>query len=147
MTLKFSIEGKAKAKQSTTQGKFGNYTKSDVVEYANWVKINFRTAYPRHDYKVFENKQLQIIVDEYREIPKLKPDWCKGISYKAFVEMSLADKIRPIVKPDCDNISKNILDALNGIAYPDDKQVVTLVIRKWYANKSLVRVTISEIGG
>jgi len=144
--LTFSIEGKAKAKQSMRQAKWGNYmTSLDVVEYANWVKLNFRMVYPQHDCKVFEDKPLQIIVDEYREVPKTKPKWCKEKNYKAFVDKALADKIRPIVKPDTDNISKNIKDALNKLAYPDDSQVVTEVIRKWYANKSMVRVSISEL--
>lgn len=146
MKLTFSIEGKAKAKQSVKNGKNSNYTPADMVEYANWVKLNFRIAYPRHDYNIFEGKPLQIIVDEYREIPKTKPKWCKGMNYETFKNKALADKIRPIVKPDTDNVSKNIKDALNKFAYPDDSQVVTEVIRKWYANKSLVRVSISEIG-
>lgn len=144
--LRFSIEGKAKAKQSTTQGKCGNYTQSDIVEYANWVKLNFRMAYPKHDYNIFEGKPLQIIVDEYREVPKTKPKWCKEKNYETFKNKALADVIRPIVKPDTDNVSKNIKDALNKLAYPDDSQVVTEIIRKWYANKSMVRVTITELG-
>lgn len=33
-------------------------------------------------------------------------------------------------KPDADNIAKSVLDALNGAAYEDDKQVVALVVVK-----------------
>ena len=36
-------------------------------------------------------------------------------------------------RPDCDNVGKACADALNGVAYADDAQVVELVIRKWYA--------------
>jgi Holliday junction resolvase RusA-like endonuclease len=39
----------------------------------------------------------------------------------------------PMKKPDCDNIVKIILDALNGVAYTDDKQVVDVRCRKCYA--------------
>lgn len=144
--LRFSIEGKATAKQSVKSGMQGHYTPSEMVEYANWVKLCFRMAYPQHDYKIFEGKPLMIIVDEYREIPKTKPKWCKEKNYQTFENKALGDFIRPIVKPDTGNISKNILDALNKLAYPDDSQIVTEVIRKWYANKSMVRVSISEIG-
>ena len=38
----------------------------------------------------------------------------------------------PVVKPDADNLAKAILDALNGIAYRDDKQVVSCAVRKRY---------------
>lgn len=54
-------------------------------------------------------------------------------------------KIKPTKKPDCDNIAKAILDALNGIAYDDDKQVVTLHIEKEYGAIGSVEVVIGEI--
>lgn len=36
------------------------------------------------------------------------------------------------LKPDVDNIAKIILDALNGVAFSDDKQVVLLQVGKFY---------------
>lgn len=33
-------------------------------------------------------------------------------------------------KPDLDNVAKAVLDALNGVAYADDAQVVSLVVNK-----------------
>lgn len=42
-------------------------------------------------------------------------------------------EIWPIRKPDLDNICKLVLDALNGMAYRDDTQVVVLDARKEYA--------------
>lgn len=41
--------------------------------------------------------------------------------------------IRPLKKPDTDNIAKLILDALEGYAYPSDAAVVTLNVSKWWA--------------
>lgn len=35
-----------------------------------------------------------------------------------------------IFKPDVDNIAKNVLDALNGVAFTDDRFVVSLLIEK-----------------
>ena len=34
-------------------------------------------------------------------------------------------------KPDCDNVAKAVLDALTGVAWDDDSQVVELVVKKW----------------
>lgn len=34
-------------------------------------------------------------------------------------------------KPDVDNIAKLVMDALNGVAYKDDSQVVELTVKKW----------------
>lgn len=38
----------------------------------------------------------------------------------------------PCVRPDCDKLARALLDALTGIAYHDDGQVVALTVRKCY---------------
>lgn len=38
----------------------------------------------------------------------------------------------PQTKPDIDNIAKSVLDALNGVAYIDDKQVYSLTCNKYF---------------
>ena len=40
----------------------------------------------------------------------------------------------PVKKPDADNVLKAISDALNGIAYDDDAQLVDVIIRKRYSD-------------
>lgn len=50
----------------------------------------------------------------------------------------------PTVKPDTDNIAKTILDALNGVAYADDKQVIKLSVEKFYDDNDCVVVNISD---
>jgi Holliday junction resolvase RusA-like endonuclease len=36
-------------------------------------------------------------------------------------------------KPDCDNLAKGVLDSLNGLAFHDDGQVVSLLVEKYHA--------------
>ena len=47
-------------------------------------------------------------------------------------------------KPDVDNIAKAVLDALNGIAYDDDKQITSLVIDKKYGEPR-IDVSMGEL--
>ena len=47
--------------------------------------------------------------------------------------------------PDMDNIIKVIADALNGIAYYDDSQIVDTAVRKFYSDEPRVVVKISEV--
>ena len=57
-------------------------------------------------------------------------------------------RIRCGTTPDLDNITKAVGDALNGICYGDDSQVVELVASKWYAARGegpCVEVTVGEI--
>ena len=50
-------------------------------------------------------------------------------------------------KPDADNIAKIILDALNGIAFSDDRNITDLKVRKEYTEdgRAFVRVTLYEL--
>lgn len=52
---------------------------------------------------------------------------------------------RPTKKPDADNIAKTICDALNGVAYDDDKQIAWLSVYKQYSENESIYVTIEEI--
>ena len=56
----------------------------------------------------------------------------------------LHNEIRPTKKPDCDNIAKICLDALNGLAYVDDSQVVCLSVSKMYAKEPKVVISLFE---
>ena len=51
----------------------------------------------------------------------------------------------PTKKPDIDNIAKLVLDALNGVAFHDDAQVVSLTARKDYAQLPCLCVTVWEV--
>lgn len=53
--------------------------------------------------------------------------------------------IYPTKKPDADNIAKIVLDALNGVAYTDDTQVVNLSVQKRYGEVAEVKVEITEV--
>ncbi|WP_225047434.1 RusA family crossover junction endodeoxyribonuclease [Lacticaseibacillus kribbianus] len=43
-----------------------------------------------------------------------------------------AGTVRPIVKPDADNYYKAVSDALTGIVWEDDNQIVTITVAKYY---------------
>ena len=51
---------------------------------------------------------------------------------------------RPCKKPDCDNVMKAFLDAMNGIVYDDDSQVVSLHGTKVYGTIGMVEVLVKE---
>lgn len=57
----------------------------------------------------------------------------------------LSGKIRPTKKPDYDNVAKIISDALNGLAFYDDAQIVDGNVTKWYGETPKVVVRIFEI--
>lgn len=63
---------------------------------------------------------------------------------KTAVQNALNGWVKPTVKPDIDNIVKVYMDALNGLAWDDDKQVTALYCFKSYEREPRVKVVISE---
>ena len=51
----------------------------------------------------------------------------------------------PTKKPDADNIEKGVYDALNGLAYTDDKQIVMTNTVKVYGPEARVEIMIEEL--
>jgi Holliday junction resolvase RusA-like endonuclease len=50
----------------------------------------------------------------------------------------------PTIRPDLDNIFKICADALNGLAYVDDKQIVSVYAEKKYSLRPRVEVIVAE---
>jgi Holliday junction resolvase RusA-like endonuclease len=53
--------------------------------------------------------------------------------------------IRPTKKPDVDNYLKAALDALNGICFGDDSQIVSLSVIKKYSDNPRLEIEINAI--
>jgi crossover junction endodeoxyribonuclease RusA len=51
---------------------------------------------------------------------------------------------KPIAKPDVDKIARAVLDALTGVLWRDDAQVVSLCVRKLYDSENATRVFVGE---
>jgi Holliday junction resolvase RusA-like endonuclease len=60
-------------------------------------------------------------------------------------EAALRGEVRPTGKPDLDNCTKLLMDALNKIAWRDDAQVVKLAVAKRYAHAPQTIVEIFEV--
>ena len=131
----FKIPGKAQAKQRPRMGRSGIvYTPKETLVYENYVKMCYSDYANQFGWLPYEN-QVRAEIEVLVAVPKSDSKTKK----KAKIE----GMIRPAVKPDCDNLAKSILDSLNGLAYHDDKQVVELSVKKYYAENAEVRVRLT----
>lgn len=137
--IKFSVYGTPFGKQRpkfARKGKFTiAYTQEETVLHEEKVKVCFLDIAKG---KKFTQKQpLDIRIIAYYPIPK-------RVSKKRLNEM-LEYRMRPVVKPDLDNVAKLICDALNGLAWHDDNAIVDMQVRKFYSTQPRVEVIIKAI--
>ncbi|WP_346709028.1 RusA family crossover junction endodeoxyribonuclease [Limosilactobacillus oris] len=68
----------------------------------------------------------------------------KSIS-KTERERRLSNRSKPVVKPDTDNYIKSTLDALNGILWHDDAQIVKITGEKRYSDHPKITVSVKPM--
>lgn len=138
--VEFVIFGNPQGKgrpRVVNRGKFSKaYTPEQTIAYENLVKIEYELQTDR--YKFSDGAFIEMRIEAYYSIPK-------SVSKKRRA-MMVAGEIRPIRKPDMDNVAKIIADSLNGIAFRDDTQIVTCKIYKYYSDDPCVKVTLTELG-
>lgn len=126
--------GKGRPKFSTFGGYPKAYTPVKTVNYENLVKIAFQQT----GEQPFEREtQLRADITAYFPIPK-------SVSKKKRLEMEVG-LLMHTKKPDCDNVAKSILDALNGLAYYDDAQICELGVCKMYSDEPRAEVVLKAI--
>lgn len=129
------VQGKARPRFSRMGGYVKTYTPKKTIDYEQRIKACYLAEVPFQP-MIWGNKEpLEIVVNAYFEIPK-------SASKKAKERMLL--KEYPTKKPDADNILKVVADALNGVAYGDDAQIVIATVYKIWSESPKLEITIRE---
>lgn len=136
--IEFTVYGSPQAKGRPRFRNRGNfvqtYTDEKTANYEQLVYFAFiNSGCPR----IEGETALAGEIEFYMDIPK-------SVSKKKHLDM-VENKIRPLKKIDLDNGIKIILDALNKIAYDDDKQFVEITAKKFYSEAPRAVVRIWEV--
>lgn len=132
----FEVPGEAVAwRRPRFRGKAA-FTDPEVVAFKNLVKLAFREAAVKGAWPVPIRAPAPVVLEVtfYRVPPKKLG--------KRGRESALAGQLAPTTRPDADNLAKGVKDALNGLAYDDDAQVVRLVAEKAYHHYPATVVSI-----
>lgn len=113
MQTTFTYIGTVRGQGRPRFGRHGAYENPKDTAY----KTELQEAYRRHCAIVFPDEPLLVSIAVMRCLPKSRP---KRIKFE-----------QDTCKPDIDNIAKAVLDALNGLAWVDDKQVADLYVLKF----------------
>lgn len=136
--IQFTVPGEPVGKARPRVKRNGyTYTPKKSKDYENLVKQCCIISCPERKAGYSEN--IGVVIKAYFGIAK-----SDSKSKKA---RKASGALRPTKKPDSDNITKAILDALNGVAYLDDSHVVELKVEKWFSEEPRVEVKVEYLGG
>jgi len=82
---------------------------------------------------------LSLSVKVFRSVPSSWSDSRR--------KMALARQILPTTKPDLENYCKGTTDALEGVVFKNDSQIVAhhWPFGKWYSNRPRIEIEVKEI--
>lgn len=134
MNIHITIPGEPKGKERPRYSSKSKtvYTPAKTENYEKLIADTYKAEYG--DLKFSAGEPLEMRILAYIGIPA--SDTASARLKK------LRKETRPTKKPDWDNIGKIVADALNGIAYHDDAQVVDAVTRKFYSDNPRVEIVI-----
>ncbi|MES0334762.1 MAG: RusA family crossover junction endodeoxyribonuclease [Candidatus Magnetobacterium sp. LHC-1] len=121
--IMFTIPGPPTGKARPRVTRWGTHTPEQTVLYENLVKTMYMQTRTE---KFADDKMIEMSIEAYFKIPKS--------ATKGKRLAMIHNIVRPIKKPDIDNICKIIADALNGLAYKDDTQIVKVNLEKFYSD-------------
>lgn len=125
MIASFLVKGKPKGKGRPRFTKFGGvYTPKDTMDYEKLISAEFSKT------RGINGWSLDV----------------SGEAIEITIVSCFKSKKEPWeLKPDVDNILKVFMDALTGVAYADDKQIVISHVLKVVGDEDFVHVTLEEL--
>lgn len=134
-SIKFTVPGepvgKARPRFSRKTGR--TYTPKKTTDYEHLIAYTFMQNFD--GFKPLE-EPLEVTMHAYFSIPK---SWTKKKKQQAYDGILLKT-----TKPDTDNIAK-VKDALNGLAWKDDAQIVREHVYKAYSDNPRLEIEIEVL--
>ena len=137
MTYKFTVPGPAVPQGRPRLTTIGGHPRAYDPPRSRKYKAKVRAYAQRAGRMEPITGPVKLTLEEYRPIPK---SWSKNKR-----EAARTQRLLPTTRPDMDNVEKAIMDALNGLAWNDDAQVVLKVSMKVYSDDPRVAVEVDEI--
>ena len=114
MTIEFTVPGRPVPMARPRVTSRGTFTPKDCVAYKKVVSMVARNAMRTAEAEMFDGEPLECRVRFIFPLPKSRKN-----PYATS-------------RPDLDNLYKSVTDAMNGIVYKDDSQIVRAFVEKAY---------------
>ena len=137
MMITFKVDANPVGKQRARYARRGNfvqtYTPDKTRNYETLIKAAAIEA-------MGASEPLETPINLYLYIRAPIP---KSLSKKR-LEACLNGLEKPIKKPDASNVLKSVEDAMNGVVYKDDSQIINIHVTKVYCSVSGIDVCVKE---
>lgn len=138
MEVKFTILGEPMGKERPRFRRVGNYVQTYTPAKTKNYETKVRDSYYRENMNT-RHMTGAIEAEIYGVFPI-------PVSVSKKVRAKMESGEEPYTKKvDADNLAKIVLDALNGVAYEDDKQITKLTVTKVYGTDPRVEVRLREL--
>lgn len=137
--IQFTVYGEPVAqgrpRASTAGGFVKLYDPAKSRDYKDYVRL----AASEHAPSALLEGPIGMMVTVYRSMPKYLS------KYPNKAAAAERGEILPTTKPDTDNYLKGVKDALKGVIWKDDSQVVEVFARKRYSARPRIEVKIKDL--
>jgi len=133
IVIPISPVGKGRPRFRRIRNFVQTYTDKKTQEYEKTIAKEYIRLGGKHHREL----PIALTVCAWFEIPK---SWSKTKR-----DSALRGELNHTIRVDCDNIVKAVQDALNGVAYVDDKQIVRVYCSKQYGGSSELHIDISPM--
>lgn len=137
-SIRFTVPGQPQGKGRPRIGKVGEFarmfTPAKTLAYEGFIAVQAQIAMAHRDLV-----EGPVLVRMFIAL-QVPASWSQKKQRQA-----LAGEVFPTTKPDVDNTVKAVFDALNGVVWKDDVQVVDLVLTKRYSAMPRVEVEVVAI--
>lgn len=127
-------QGKGRARSFVRNGHVAHYTPEKTRTYEGMIRTQ---AIAEMGMKPPTGQPVRLDLIIGMPVPQSWPTW------KATA--ALNGEIVPTTKPDSDNVTKAVKDALSGVCWIDDAQVVLLSVQKIYTQTPGVSVSVMAL--
>jgi len=139
MKVIFTVPGEPQGKARARTCGGHTYTPEKTVLYENLIKTEYARQCGNLKFATLSDGTAQPVAVRIEAVYGIPKSYSKKKR-----ERALNGELAPTKKPDADNIAKVVCDALNGVAYVDDTQVVDLRVFKRFG-EPCVTISICEI--
>lgn len=135
--ISFEVHGLPHAQGRPRAAKIGGFVRVMDDAESRKQKANFRAQAIEYRPPAPLEGPISLTLDFFFPVPVSWPAWRR--------EAALAQWVQHTSRPDGDNLTKLCMDALTGIFWRDDAQLVEIVAWKHYGRAPLTRVEVVEL--